>query len=190
MKRINETDEIDLSEWELDIPDTLMEAVKSMAEQALGLALGSDSTYAYFPAARGEEFDHPLQINFNVDLGDGCPCDPTWATEVKHLLFGHWDRRGLGVDLASSVKRSARVLRGVVDIRDSLMEVVAGLNRIIEDSGGETERKLKPEYRKLADEFEAEDGICSCHVCSPCDFCTHPGNPDNLAENDDAWESR
>lgn len=31
---------------------------------------------------------------------------------------------------------------------------------------------------------------CSCHSSPPCLHCTHPGNPDNLAEDDDAWELR
>lgn len=49
-------------------------------------------------------------------------------------------------------------------------------------------RKLKPEYQELANEFEGRDDCCSCHINPPCDHCTHPGNPDNLAENEGAWE--
>lgn len=29
---------------------------------------------------------------------------------------------------------------------------------------------------------------CDCHISPPCLHCTHPGNPENLAEDDDAWE--
>jgi hypothetical protein len=49
-------------------------------------------------------------------------------------------------------------------------------------------KRLKPEYQELADEFAAEDGCCSCHIAPPCGYCTHPGNPDNLAEDEEAWE--
>lgn len=31
------------------------------------------------------------------------------------------------------------------------------------------------------------DGNCSCHVSPPCGSCTHPGNPLNQAEDDQAW---
>lgn len=32
------------------------------------------------------------------------------------------------------------------------------------------------------------DGNCSCHISPPCGSCTHPGNPLNLEECDEAWE--
>lgn len=45
-----------------------------------------------------------------------------------------------------------------------------------------------------AAEAEAHDfqrlygsGNCSCHISPPCGSCTHPGNPMNLEEDDDAW---
>lgn len=31
-------------------------------------------------------------------------------------------------------------------------------------------------------------GGCSCHIYAPCSVCTHPGNPNNLAESPDLWE--
>lgn len=49
---------------------------------------------------------------------------------------------------------------------------------------------------RLTDEAEAEsddfrrvygDGSCSCFISPPCGCCTHPGNPLNLEEDDDAW---
>ena len=40
----------------------------------------------------------------------------------------------------------------------------------------------------LKKEFEASGLIsCSCHICTPCLYCEHPGNPDNLKTNDLAW---
>lgn len=30
-----------------------------------------------------------------------------------------------------------------------------------------------------------ELGGCSCHISAPCGWCTHPGNPRNLAESCD-----
>lgn len=40
-----------------------------------------------------------------------------------------------------------------------------------------------------ADDFRRlhGDGNCSCHISAPCGSCTHPGNPMNMAEDDDAW---
>lgn len=49
---------------------------------------------------------------------------------------------------------------------------------------------LLPDFRDLRDDFDAAypDGVgCSCHINPPCNYCTHPGNPDNLNENRDAW---
>ena len=50
---------------------------------------------------------------------------------------------------------------------------------------------LKPEYQDVADDFffTARNNGCSCHISPPCWYCTHEGNPANLEENDDAWES-
>lgn len=49
----------------------------------------------------------------------------------------------------------------------------------------------------LTDEAQAEEDAftsdckdrgCVCWTgCAPCSFCTHPGNPANLAEDDSAW---
>ena len=47
---------------------------------------------------------------------------------------------------------------------------------------------LKPEYLEIALDFENTYESCSCHVCAPCDYCTHEGNPINLAETPDAWD--
>lgn len=54
-----------------------------------------------------------------------------------------------------------------------------------------SEQQLKPEYQALADDFQrrfGDDGCCSCHICPPCSFCTHYGNPLNLDEIPEAWE--
>lgn len=32
-----------------------------------------------------------------------------------------------------------------------------------------------------------EDRGCTCFSAPPCSFCTHPGNPQNLLEDDEAW---
>jgi len=51
-------------------------------------------------------------------------------------------------------------------------------------------RSLTEEFQELKEEFEeeySEEGQCSCHINPPCDSCTHPGNPNNLDENPDAW---
>jgi len=56
---------------------------------------------------------------------------------------------------------------------------------------------LKPEYKKLSDEWEDlyGDSGCSCSACSlpPCGWCessgTHDGNPIALEDNPDAWFS-
>lgn len=52
------------------------------------------------------------------------------------------------------------------------------------------ERTLKPWAQAEADDFHRwhGDGNCSCHISPPCCSCTHPGNPLNLEEDDDAWE--
>lgn len=40
-----------------------------------------------------------------------------------------------------------------------------------------------------ADDFERSwaDRGCTCFISPPCSYCTHEGNPSNLAEDDDAW---
>ncbi len=50
---------------------------------------------------------------------------------------------------------------------------------------------LKPEYQIVADEFwfTFRDQGCTCFTSPPCNYCTHEGNPANLDETDDAWES-
>lgn len=35
--------------------------------------------------------------------------------------------------------------------------------------------------------FFAEGECCSCHICPPCGYCTHPGNPANQEEDETAW---
>lgn len=32
-----------------------------------------------------------------------------------------------------------------------------------------------------------DGGGCTCFVSPPCNWCVHPGNPNNLAEDPDAW---
>lgn len=29
---------------------------------------------------------------------------------------------------------------------------------------------------------------CRCHISPPCNSCTHPGNPDNQAEDQECWQ--
>lgn len=50
---------------------------------------------------------------------------------------------------------------------------------------------LKPEYQEVADEFwfTYRGEGCRCFISPPCSYCTHEGNPANLEETDDAWES-
>lgn len=48
------------------------------------------------------------------------------------------------------------------------------------------ERVLTPEAQADRDDFDAEDGCCSCHISPPCGYCTHPGNPLNQ-EDDSCW---
>ena len=52
--------------------------------------------------------------------------------------------------------------------------------------------RLTEEAQKDADAFESGYGLfnagCTCmNGNPPCGFCTDPGNPDNLNENDEAW---
>lgn len=49
--------------------------------------------------------------------------------------------------------------------------------------------RLTEAAQAQSDEFRAlyGDGNCSCHISPPCDSCTHPGNPRNLDEDDEAW---
>jgi hypothetical protein len=51
-------------------------------------------------------------------------------------------------------------------------------------------RVLKPEYDEIAAEFARcyGDNGCTCFISAPCGYCTHPGNPANLEEDDEAWE--
>ena len=48
---------------------------------------------------------------------------------------------------------------------------------------------LTEEGMDLYDEFYIghEESGCSCHICPPCGYCTHPGNPDNIKETDSLW---
>ncbi|AFC85880.1 hypothetical protein [Frateuria aurantia] len=50
-------------------------------------------------------------------------------------------------------------------------------------------RVLTPEAEAERADFDSEfdGGNCSCHLTPPCGSCTHPGNPDNQAEDDSAW---
>ena len=41
------------------------------------------------------------------------------------------------------------------------------------------------EYQDFTSKYG--DGNCSCFISPPCGSCTHPGNPLNLLEDDDAW---
>ena len=52
-----------------------------------------------------------------------------------------------------------------------------------------TKCRLKPAAQSDYEDFEAHygDRCCSCHINPPCGWCTHPGNPLNLDENEDAW---
>lgn len=46
---------------------------------------------------------------------------------------------------------------------------------------------LKPEYQAIVADFEETYHSCTCHVCPPCNYCTHEGNPLCLEETPDAW---
>ncbi len=48
---------------------------------------------------------------------------------------------------------------------------------------------LTEEAQAEADDFDitTSDRGCSCCISPPCCWCTHPGNPHNLVEDDDAW---
>lgn len=45
------------------------------------------------------------------------------------------------------------------------------------------------EYEMFLDQG-FDDAGCSCHISPPCPFCTHPGNPLNLMEDDSAWRDK
>lgn len=49
--------------------------------------------------------------------------------------------------------------------------------------------ELLPWAQKEAESFQNafEDHSCTCFLSAPCNFCTHPGNPMNLEETEDAW---
>lgn len=51
-------------------------------------------------------------------------------------------------------------------------------------------RVLKPEFQAAYDQFMRDFGDvgCSCHINPPCSCCIDEGNPNNLLENDDAFE--
>ena len=52
-------------------------------------------------------------------------------------------------------------------------------------------RPTREGFRLLpwAEEAYADwDGDCSCHLSPPCNSCLHEGNPEQLENNDDAWE--
>jgi hypothetical protein len=52
------------------------------------------------------------------------------------------------------------------------------------------ERELKPWAQAERDDFYDAYGYrgnCSCHISPPCGSCTHPGNPHNQENDDDAW---
>jgi len=42
--------------------------------------------------------------------------------------------------------------------------------------------------REEFDDYYHLSGGCSCHICPPCSFCTHPGNPLCQEECDECWE--
>ena len=52
------------------------------------------------------------------------------------------------------------------------------------------ERELVDWAQVELDDFESNYkwGGCSCHISPPCGWCTHPGNPRNLAEDEYAWK--
>ena len=51
-------------------------------------------------------------------------------------------------------------------------------------------RQMKTWAEDAAAMFECSDRNrgCSCFISAPCNWCTDPDNPMNLAEDDDAWE--
>ena len=51
-------------------------------------------------------------------------------------------------------------------------------------------RRLTAEAEARIAAFERSEDYrcCSCHIATPCAWCTHPDNPHNVHEEDDAWE--
>ncbi|OAD82844.1 hypothetical protein ATN89_17320 [Comamonas thiooxydans] len=52
--------------------------------------------------------------------------------------------------------------------------------RVLNDLGEALRSQFVEEY--------GSSGNCSCHISPPCNSCCHPGNPLNLAEDDDCWK--
>lgn len=52
-------------------------------------------------------------------------------------------------------------------------------------------RRLNAVGLSLQEDFDSlyRNRSCSCHRHPPCSYCTHPGNPLNLEESDDVWET-
>lgn len=50
-------------------------------------------------------------------------------------------------------------------------------------------KQLTEEYEEIYEEFRQahDDGGCTCFLNPPCGYCTHPGNPSNLEETEEAW---
>lgn len=50
-------------------------------------------------------------------------------------------------------------------------------------------RMLTEEYQAKADSFDEyyRERGCTCFQSAPCSYCTDPGNPENLENNEDAW---
>ena len=53
------------------------------------------------------------------------------------------------------------------------------MGRILSERG----QRQRGEFNRRYD-----GGNCSCHLSAPCGSCTHPGNPRNQEEDDEAWE--
>ena len=48
---------------------------------------------------------------------------------------------------------------------------------------------LTTEAQADRDDFDATNyGGCSCFISPPCNFCVHPGNPQNQDDFDECWQ--
>lgn len=44
------------------------------------------------------------------------------------------------------------------------------------------------EHERMVFDREFDNAGCTCFISPPCSRCTHPGNPDNQAEDETCWE--
>lgn len=150
---------------------------------------------ALFSGAQPEEFASVLAIKQGsrvkgcLAIGDA----PAWPwepheTTLSPTLWELW--RTYWLNKSRSIRGGEQLAKWIV--RKVTTKELLGLAEHLDvlASAGPKARELKAEYQDLADEFQAihGDGGCTCFAAPPCSCCTHPGNPVNLENNDDAWE--